>query len=246
MAESNRHPIMGRDWLLRLDIDYNSVFKPGVHSISYSDTFCKPTLCALKNLLDKYSRVFDGKVGKITGIQASLSLRPDATPVYIKQRPLAFSVRDAVEKEIDRFVEGGIWEKVDHSEWATPVVPVRKAGGKVRLCEDYKITVNPHLLVDDHPLPTVEELFATVAGGERFSKIDLSQAYLQLEVRAEDRGLLTLSTHKGLFRPTRLMYGVASAPAVFQRLMEQIPGVTVFIDDIRITGPDDAKIGIGS
>ncbi|XP_062699969.1 uncharacterized protein K02A2.6-like, partial [Aedes albopictus] len=243
VAESNRHPIMGRDWLLRLNIDFNSVFKPGMNSISHSDSSGESTPNALNNLLTKYSRVFDGNVGKITGVQASLNLRADAQPVYIKHRPVAFSVRDAVEKEIDKFVKDGVWEKVDHSDWATPVVPVRKAGGKVRLCGDYKVTVNPHLLVDDHPLPTVEELFATVAGGEKFSKIDLSQAYLQLEVREEDRGLLTLSTHKGLYRPTRLMYGVASAPAVFQRLMEQIlqgiPGVTVFIDDIRVTGPDD-------
>lgn len=78
VAESNRHPIMGRDWLLRLNIDYNSVFKPGVHSISHSNSFCKPTLSALKIILDKHSRVFDGKVGKITGVQASLNLRADA------------------------------------------------------------------------------------------------------------------------------------------------------------------------
>ena len=105
----------------------------------------------------------------------------------------------------------------------------------------YAIKKRKHAL-DEHPLPTVEELFATVAGGETFSKLDLSQAYLQLEVRPEDRDLLTLSTHRGLFRPTRLMYGVASAPAIFQRLMEEIlqgiPGVTVFIDDIRVTGSD--------
>lgn len=131
---------------------------------------------------------------------------------------------------------------MDHSDWATPVVPVKKAGGRVRLCGDYKITINPKLLVDEHPLPTVEELFATVAGGDKLTKLDLYQAYLQLEVRPGDRDLLTLSTHRGLFRPTRLMYGVASAPAIFQRLMEEIlqgiPGVTVFIDDIRVTGSD--------
>ncbi|XP_062540860.1 uncharacterized protein K02A2.6-like [Armigeres subalbatus] len=230
VAESNRHPILGRDWLLRLNIDSNSVFKPGVHSISNSNS-CKSTPNALSKILDKYSRVFNGSIGKMTGVQATLNMRADVQPVYIKQRPVAFSVRDSVETEIDRLVKDDIWEKIDHSDWATPVVPVRKAGGKVRLCGDYKITINPNLLVDDHPLPTVEELFATVAGGDKFSKIDLSQAYLQLEVREEDRCLLTLSTHKGLYRPTRLMYGVASAPAVFQRLMEQIlqgiPGVTV-------------------
>ena len=94
----------------------------------------------------------------------------------------------------------------------------------MRLCGDYKITLNPNLLVDEHPLPTVEELFATVSRGETFSKLDLSQAFLQLEVRQQDRDLLTLSTHRDLFRPTRLMYGVASAPAIFQRLMEEIFG----------------------
>ena len=96
--------------------------------------------------------------------------------------------------------------------------------------------------MDEHPLLTVEELFTTVAGGETFSKLDLSQAYFQLEVRPEDRDLFILSTHRGLFCPTRLMYGVAYAPAMFQRLMEEIlhgiPGVTVFIDDIRVIGPD--------
>ncbi|XP_053691677.1 uncharacterized protein K02A2.6-like [Sabethes cyaneus] len=244
VAESNRHPLLGRDWLLALNLDLNRVFRPGTHSVSYCSGSDKSTACALNDLLKKFSHVFDERVGKISGVQASLSVRNGTKPVYVKARPIAFAVRAAVDMEIDKLVSDGILEKVNHSEWATPVVPVKKAGGRVRLCGDYKITLNSNLLVDDHPLPTVEELFATVAGGKRFSKLDLSQAYLQLEVRSEDRDLLTLSTHRGLFRPTRLMYGVASAPAVFQRLMEQIlqgiPGVTVFIDDIRITGPDDS------
>ncbi|XP_058448747.1 uncharacterized protein K02A2.6-like [Malaya genurostris] len=94
--------------------------------------------------------------------------------------------------------------------------------------------------VDEHPLPSVEELFANVAGGEKFTKIDLSQAYLQLEVSADDQEILTFSTHLGLYRSTRLMYGISSAPAIWQRLMEEvlngIPGVTVFLDDVRVTG----------
>ncbi|XP_055613053.1 uncharacterized protein K02A2.6-like [Uranotaenia lowii] len=149
----------------------------------------------------------------------------------------------AVEEEIKKLVEAGVLIKVNHSEWATPVVPVKKLNNKVRLCGDYKLSVNPSILVDDHPLPTVEELFANVAGGDKFSKIDLSQAYLQLEVEPKDQEILTLSTHLGLYQPTRMMYGISSAPAIWQRLIEEvlngIEGVTVFIDDIRVTGPND-------
>ncbi|XP_031338168.1 autophagy-related protein 16-1-like [Photinus pyralis] len=76
--------------------------------------------------------------------------------------------------------------------------------------------------VDDHPLPTIDEFFAEMANGEKFTKIDLNKAYLHLEVKEEMRDILTLSTHKGLYRPTRLMFGLANAPAVWQRTIEQI------------------------
>ncbi|XP_053686469.1 uncharacterized protein K02A2.6-like [Sabethes cyaneus] len=82
-----------------------------------------------------------------------------------------------------------------------------------------------------------------MAGGQKFSKIDLAQAYLQMKVRQEDREILTLNTHLGLYQPIRLMYGVASAPAIFQReishILADIPGVSVFLDYVKITGPDD-------
>ncbi|XP_029162530.1 uncharacterized protein K02A2.6-like [Nylanderia fulva] len=119
-------------------------------------------------------------------------------------------------------VKAGILEKVESSNWATPIVPVLKKNGGIRICGDYSITVNPSLIIDEHPLPTMEELFASMSGGTIFSKIDLKQAYLQLPVAESDREILTLSTHKGLYKCNRLMYGVASAPAIWQRTMENI------------------------
>ncbi|XP_011883552.1 PREDICTED: uncharacterized protein K02A2.6-like [Vollenhovia emeryi] len=82
-----------------------------------------------------------------------------------------------------------------------------------------------------------------MAGGDKFTKIDLKQAYLQMEVREEDRELITLNTHKGLFRSTRLVYGIASAPAIWQReienILQGIDGISILLDDIRITGPNN-------
>jgi len=77
-------------------------------------------------------------------------------------------------------------------------VVVRKRNGAVRICGDYKVTLNPEILVDEHSIPTIEELFCKMAGGNKLSKIDLSKAYLQLELHPEDRHLMTLNTHKRL------------------------------------------------
>ena len=112
----------------------------------------------------------------------------------------------------------GVIERVDHSEWDTPVVPVPKPDGSVRLCGDFKVTVNPILQIDQYPIPKPEDLLSTLARGKKFSKIDLSQAYQQMVLDPEDRKYTTIITHRGLFQYRRLPFGIASAPAIFQRL----------------------------
>ena len=87
----------------------------------------------------------------------------------------------------------GVLEKVDHSEWAAPIVTVPKKDGRVRICGDYKVTVNPALDVDQYPLPCPADLFATLAGGKYFSKLDLSQAYHQIQLDPTSRKYVTIN-----------------------------------------------------
>ncbi|XP_056144368.1 uncharacterized protein K02A2.6-like [Lampris incognitus] len=132
---------------------------------------------------------------------------------------------------------------VEHSDWATPIVPVNKKDGTVRLCGDFKVTLNQALCVDKYPIPRIEDLFASLAGCQRFSKLDLSNAYLQMEVVEESRKLLTISTQKGLFCHNRFPFGIASAPALFQKAMDQVlvglPFTHCYLDDILVSGPDE-------
>ena len=98
--------------------------------------------------------------------------------------------------------------------------------------------------IDQYPLPRPEELFATLSGGKKFTTLDLSQAYTQILL--DDKSSRYVTINKGLYRYKRLPYGVASTPAIFQKIMETIlagiPNVVCYIDDIRVTGKDDGEI----
>ena len=107
--------------------------------------------------------------------------------------------------------------KVDYSDWATPIVVVQKPNGKVRICGDYRATVNPCLHIQQHPIPRIEELFAKLQGGVQFSKLDMRDPYLQIELDDETKQLLVINTHKGLYRYNRLYVSVRPLLQPFSR-----------------------------
>ena len=91
-----------------------------------------------------------------------------------------------------------------------------KPDGKVRICGDYKVTINRAAKVERYPIPRIE-LFASLSAGQRFTKLDLLHAYLQIPLDTPSRRLVTINTHKGLFEYTCLPFGIASAPSIFQQ-----------------------------
>lgn len=111
---------------------------------------------------------------------------------------------------------------MEHSDWATPIVAVPKKDGTVRLCGDYKVTINPMLQIDQYPVPSSRVLLSTLAEGKKFTKLDLTSAYQQTILDEDSAKLFTLNTHQNLYRCTCLPFGVVSVPAVFQREMDRI------------------------
>lgn len=168
---------------------------------------------------------------------------PDAHPKYLKARSEPYSLKKNVEFELERLQREGIISPVEFSEWAAPIVPVAKPSGAVRICGGYKLTMNQVSKLDNYPIPKTEDLLATLGGGEKFTKLDMSQAYQQMTLDEESRKFTTINTHKGLFQYNRLPCGISSAPGIFQRTMENllqdIPHVIVRMDDIHISGKDD-------
>ena len=81
---------------------------------------------------------------------------------------MPFALKPLVEKELDRLEAAGILRKVDSSDWATPIIPVPKKDGQLRICGD-KVTVNQALETEQYPLQKSKDLFATLAGGKIFT-----------------------------------------------------------------------------
>ena len=101
------------------------------------------------------------------------------------------------------------------------------------------------MVVDQQPIPHLSDLFTVLVGGQKFSKLDLSDAYNQLELDSESQKYLVINMHKGLFKFLRLPFGVSSAPAIFQRVMNKVlknlKKTTKFFDDILVTGSNDEE-----
>ena len=227
--------LLGRDWMRHIKLDWKSI----------AETVNNVTSPCYQPLLDKYADVFKDELGTLKLMKAQLQVQSQVAPKFCKPRPVPFALKEALEKELSRLEQLGILQKVNHSDWAAPIVVVPKGDGCLRVCGDYKVTVNPVLAVDKYPLPKPDDLMAQLAGGQKFSKLDLSQAYQQILLDENSRKFVTINTHLGLFQYTRVPFGVASAPALFQKtmdtLLQGIPNTLCYLDDILITGKSDAE-----
>ncbi|CAC5397392.1 unnamed protein product [Mytilus coruscus] len=220
--------LFGRDWLRKIRLDWSKINKVSVENVNERT----------KELLAQHTSVFSDNIGCVNGSKGNLIMKDNVKPVFMKARPIPYALRPKVEQELDRLEEEGIIIKVPTSEWATPIVPVVKKSGGVRICGDFKVTTNQQLQVDQYPLPRIDDIFASLSGGEKFSKIDLRRAYLQLQMNEESKKYLTINTHRGLYQYNRMLFGVASAPAIWQRTIDHIlqglTGVQCILDDMVV------------
>ncbi|XP_013403532.1 uncharacterized protein K02A2.6-like [Lingula anatina] len=226
VVEGSKPALSGQNWLEKIKLDWSSVFSV------QSDP-------KLKSLLSQYKDVFAPSQGSIKGFEADVYIPEGTTPIFKIAYSVPYLLQDKVKSQLLEAVEKGHYTKVESSKWASPQVTVVKPSGDLRLCGDYKVTVNTVLDKDPYPLPTIQSVLAKHAKGKFRSKIDLHEAFSQLKLSEKSKQYLTINTLIGLLRPERMPYGITTAPQQFQRVMDQvfdgIEEAACSIDDILIT-----------
>ncbi|CAH2097483.1 unnamed protein product [Euphydryas editha] len=196
--------------------------------------------CLCKDLLDKYKDCFSTGMNDLgfTNIAEMEIHLKDSKPVVYRPYRLPHSERRLVQDMIGDMMSNGIIRE-SNSPYASPIVLVKKKSGEKRLCVDYR-ALNSRTIRDHYPLPRIDDLLDQLSGNTLFTSLDLASGYHQIAIAENSREMTAFVTPDGQYEYNRVPFGLANAPAIFQRVIHKILNkskvgyVVIYMDDILI------------
>ena len=193
-------------------------------------------LADIEQILADYKPQTDGSFGEAVGLVHEISTEghdPSRTPPH----RIAPAWRAPLKDEVRAWLEQGII-KPSNSPWSSPVVPVRKPDGSLRLCIDYR-ALNKITTPDPYPIPRIDDLIDELNDAKYLTKIDLNKGFLQIPVHPKDQPKTAFQTPWGKYEFTRMPFGLMNAPSTFQRSMNIVlqgneQFANCYIDDIVV------------
>ena len=200
----------------------------------------------LQQLLREFGDILRDQPGRTTITQHHIDTG-SAQPIRLVPYRIPQAYRDTVKKELHEMEESGIIER-SSSEWAAPIVLVRKKDGALRMCVDYR-RLNAVSRADAYPIPRVDDLLDRLGKAKYITTLDLSRGYWQVPVDDESRSRTAFTTPFGLFQFRVMPFGLQGAPATFQRMMDHLLAdvsahTATYLDDVIIhsaTWPDHLR-----
>ena len=211
MVNGSGPSLLGCDWLrvIHLDLSYLT----HIHAMRSS---------RCQEVVDRFPSVFKDELRLIKGTQARFKVDANTQPKFLCARPVPYALRSKVVAKLEGLEKSNTITPITFSKWATSIVPVLKQDGKVRICGEYKLTVNQVTKTDPYPVFRTDHLFASLSKGKSFSKLDLAQAYQQILLLKGAKELTTINKHKDWPQYNCLPFGVSFVPAIFQRTMDNL------------------------
>lgn len=178
-------------------------------------------------------------------VKHEISTLTDHAPINIRPYRLPESQKQEISKQVGAMLDGNIIQP-SKSAWNSPLLVVPKKSGvsgekKWRVVVDFR-KLNDITISDAFPLPNITEILDQLGNSRYFSTLDLASGYHQIAMHETDRAKTAFSTQNGHFEFLRMPFGLKTAPATFQRLMNSVltglQGLKcyVYLDDVVIYG----------
>lgn len=206
--------------------------------LDVSPNLSEPRRDKMRQVLLKNKEVF-GSNGRLGNIEArvTIPLQPGATPVSLPPYPMSPANREAMDKQMDSWIQLKVIEP-SKSPWGAPAFVVWR-NGKPRMVIDWR-RLNDQAVPDEFPIPRQDDILHALSGSQWLTTLDALAGFTQMTFVKEDREKTAFRTHRGLYQFIRMPFGYRNGPAVFQRVMQGILApflwvfALVYIDDIVI------------
>lgn len=195
----------------------------------------------LEQLVTNYESIFSKQPGKTTRVEHYIDVE-NHHPIASAPYRYSPAKRAHIDSLIQDMLDQGVIEPSE-GPWSSPIIVVAKKDGGSRLCVDYR-KINQVTRRDVYPLPRINDILESIRKPNYITTLDMTSGYYQIPLHEAHRDIAALITHRGLFRPKVLMFGLSNAPSSFQRMVNNLfgdlsdQGVCAYLDDLIIASRD--------